>query len=59
MDAVIVYESMVGDTRRVAEVLAKGMAPSATVTVLNVNDAGTEFPETDLVLVGGPTMCTA
>lgn len=55
MDAVIVYESMFGDTRRVAEALAKGMAPSATVTLINVNDAGKVFPKADLVLVGGPT----
>jgi len=55
MDAVIVYESMFGDTRRVAEAIARGMTSSATVTLVNVNDAGREFPKADLVLVGGPT----
>lgn len=54
MKTVIVYESMFGDTRQVAEAIARGMAPS-TVTLVNVNDAGTTFPDADLVLVGGPT----
>jgi hypothetical protein len=54
MDAVIVYESMFGATRQIAEALARGMSP-ATVTLVNVNDAGETFPIADLVLVGGPT----
>lgn len=60
MKAVIVYESMFGGTRRIAEALARGMSAHATVTVVNVNDAGSAlpadtFPVADLVLVGGPT----
>lgn len=55
MEAVIVYESMFGATRQIAEALARGMSPAATVTLVNVNDAGETFPAADLVLVGGPT----
>ena len=55
MDAVIVYESMFGATRQIAEALARGMGSSVTATVVNVNHAGTSFPTADIVLVGGPT----
>ena len=55
MDAVIVYESMFGATRQIAEAIARGMRAGATVTLVNVNDAGHSFPVADLVLVGGPT----
>ncbi len=51
----VVYESMFGATRQVAEALAGGMSPAATVRLVNVNDAGGTFPAADLVLVGGPT----
>jgi len=55
MNVEIVYESMFGATRQIAEALAEGMHPAATVTLVNVNDADPTFPEADLVLVGGPT----
>lgn len=51
----IVYESMFGATRQVAEALARGMSSTATVKLVNVNDAGETFPLADLVLVGAPT----
>jgi flavodoxin len=55
MSAVVVYESMFGATRQVAEALARGLGRHTEVTVLNVNEAGHEFPVADLVLVGAPT----
>jgi hypothetical protein len=55
MTAVVIYESMFGNTRKVAEALARGLGQHTTVTVVNVNDAGREFPKADLVLVGAPT----
>ncbi|MES2170452.1 MAG: flavodoxin domain-containing protein [Actinomycetota bacterium] len=55
MSAVIVYESMFGNTRSVAEALARGIGHHTKTTIVNVNDAGTRFPDADLVLVGGPT----
>jgi hypothetical protein len=55
MDAVIVYESMFGATREIAEALGRGLSADLTVRLVNVNDAGSEFPDAELVLVGGPT----
>ncbi|CAN5134475.1 flavodoxin family protein [soil metagenome] len=55
MSAVVVYESMFGATRQVAEAIARGIGRHTDVTLLNVNDAGIDFPVADLVLVGGPT----
>jgi hypothetical protein len=59
MKVVIVYESMFGATREVAEAIAEGLrslASVATVSVFNVNQAGaTIAADTDLLIVGGPT----
>ncbi len=53
--ATIVYESMFGNTRLVAEAIAEGLSPVASVTVLRVKDAPETFPDVDLLLVGAPT----
>ena len=59
MKAVIVYESMFGATRAVAEAIAEGLrsaASVATVTVVNINQAGTTIgADADVLIVGGPT----
>ncbi|WP_216216257.1 flavodoxin family protein [Amycolatopsis aidingensis] len=56
MRAVIVYESMFGNTERVARALAGGLALHGTVDLLNVDDAmGSSFEGTDLIVAGGPT----
>ncbi len=55
MSAVVIYESMFGATRMVAEALARGIGRHTDVTVVNVNTVGHEFPVADLVLVGAPT----
>lgn len=55
MGVVIVYESMFGDTRKIAEAIGRAIARHTEVTLVNVNEAGSEFPAADLVLVGGPT----
>ncbi len=56
MRAVVVYESMYGNTHVVAEAIAAGLEPAMAVTVLPVGEAD---PDTvgaaDLVVVGGPT----
>jgi hypothetical protein len=54
--ALVVYESMFGNTHAVAEHVAEGIGTAFEVTVLNVHDATREkVAEADLVVVGGPT----
>jgi Flavodoxin domain len=56
MRAVIVYESMFGSTKKVAEAIAEGLAGCAEVSVVPVKSAGVHILDgADLVLVGGPT----
>jgi len=56
MRAVIVYESMFGNTRRIAEAIADGLSQSAVVRTVRVIDADPNvFEDIDLVVVGGPT----
>ncbi|MEE1786680.1 flavodoxin domain-containing protein [Streptomyces sp. SP17BM10] len=59
MHTVIVYESMYGNTREIAEAIAEGVHqadPAARVDCLPVTEAGAEVTRTaDLLVVGGPT----
>jgi hypothetical protein len=60
MRAVVVYESMFGNTRQIADAIGTGLAEAAEavciVSVIPVAQAGPEqIKETDLVVVGGPT----
>jgi hypothetical protein len=57
MKALVVYESMYGNTARVAEAIGHGLAErDVTVTVDGVGSADAEAVEAaDLVIVGGPT----
>ncbi|MAT04625.1 MAG: flavodoxin [Acidimicrobiaceae bacterium] len=56
MRAWIVYESMFGNTRTIAERIGDGMVPDAEVTVLRVGEViGRSLDDVDLVVVGGPT----
>ncbi len=57
MKAVVVYESMFGSTREVAEAIAAGLSSGgASVDVVNVNNAGPDaVAGADLLVVGGPT----
>jgi Flavodoxin domain len=56
MKAVIIYESMYGNTRAIADAIARGFGPDGEAVVVPVGKA---VPETlsgaDLVVVGGPT----
>lgn len=52
--ATILYESMFGNTRKVAEAIAEGLRPVASVTIVPVKDAP-ESIEGDLLVVGAPT----
>ncbi len=53
--ATIVYESMFGSTRRIAEAIADGLREAATVTLLPVGEAPETLPATDLLVLGAPT----
>jgi hypothetical protein len=56
MRALVIYESMYGNTHVIADHLAAGLHPAWEVDVVPVSDATTErLAGVDLVLVGGPT----
>ncbi len=56
MRAVIIYESMFGSTKKVAEAIAEGLADCAEVSVVPVTSADARVLDgADLVVVGGPT----
>jgi hypothetical protein len=56
MQAVVVYESMYGNTHLVADAIAAGLQDSFEVTVVPVAEAGPAvLADADLVVVGGPT----
>jgi hypothetical protein len=54
MCALIVYESMFGNTRRVAEAIGSGLVDHGPVEVVEVGTAPTRF-DGDLLVVGAPT----
>ena len=54
--ALVVYESMYGNTQRVARAIAEGLSGVATVDLIEVGEAPAELPPgVDLLVVGGPT----
>lgn len=56
MRAVIVYESMFGSTRKVADAIARGAGKYGEVVVVGVHQATPEVIEAaDFLVVGGPT----
>ena len=56
MRAMVVYESMFGNTRVIADAIAKGLEPVGIVVVVPVPEAGHEMlADVDLLVVGGPT----
>jgi hypothetical protein len=56
MRAMVVYESMYGNTRKVAHALAAGLARYMSVDLDEVASAPATLPiDLDLLLVGGPT----
>ena len=56
MRAVVVYESMYGNTHRVAEAIGDGLRLAAETDVVSVHDASPSLvAAADLVVVGGPT----
>jgi flavodoxin len=56
MRALVVFESMFGNTRRIAEAVAEGLAGVAQVDLREVSAAPSRVEDdVDLLVVGGPT----
>jgi hypothetical protein len=55
MRAVVVYESIFGNTERVARAIAEGLRTRGDVEVLGVDQAPERLDGVDLLVVGGPT----
>ncbi len=56
MRALVIYESMFGNTRDIAESIGEGLAEHGLVDVVEVGATTHEVsPDVDLLVVGGPT----
>jgi hypothetical protein len=55
MRALVVYESMFGNTEKIASAVAAGLAAYAEVSVREVSGAPRELDDLDLLVVGAPT----
>ena len=56
MWAVIVYESMFGNTHVIADAVGRGLEPMVDVVVVPLAEAARErLGDADLLVVGGPT----
>ena len=56
MNSIVIYASHFGNTRAIAEAIAKGLRSRGTVRVFAAEDVGAALPEkADLVVIGGPT----
>jgi len=56
MRAVVIYESMYGNTRAIADAIASGLATTSTTEVLPIAQAdAARLAAADLIIVGGPT----
>jgi hypothetical protein len=55
MKAMIIYESMFGNTREVAEAIAEGLGANTDATVVPVWSASVSSADLDLLIVGAPT----
>ena len=56
MKALIVYDSVYGNTEKIARAIAEAITPSAEVKVVRAVEANpSELESTDLLIVGSPT----
>ncbi|GAA2882043.1 flavodoxin family protein [Nonomuraea rubra] len=56
MDALVIYESMYGNTKKIAEAVAEGLATRMRAEVVEVGSAPPQIgKEIALLVVGGPT----
>jgi Flavodoxin len=55
MDALVVVESVFGNTRRIAEAVAEGLGRRVHARVVDVSEVADAVEGADLLVVGGPT----
>ena len=55
MNAIVVYESLYGNTTQSAEAITEGLALECDVEIIEVGNAPTAPSSIDLLVVGGPT----
>jgi hypothetical protein len=56
MRAIVIYESMYGNTRQIAEAIAEGLSGAADVEVVPITKlTPDQLPGAGLIVVGGPT----
>ena len=55
MNALVIFESMYGNTHAIADAIAKGLGPDVEAQVRPVHGAGSMPGGVDLLIVGGPT----
>lgn len=55
MRAIVVYESLWGNTKQIARAIADGLEITSPVDLVSVESAPTELEPYDLVVIGGPT----
>ena len=55
MKSIVVFESMFGNTERVARAIAEGLQRCGDVELVEVGDADPALDFVDLLVVGGPT----
>ena len=55
MNTLIVFESMFGNTRDIAQAIAAGVSSSVTTEIVEAGDAPPRPEGVDLLVVGGPT----
>lgn len=55
MRAIVVFESLWGNTAQIAQAIARGIERAAPVELVNAENAPTHLETYDLVVVGGPT----
>jgi flavodoxin-like protein len=56
MRAVVIYESIYGNTHAIADAIGRGLGPEFDVAVVPVAEASTKLlADADLVVAGGPT----
>jgi hypothetical protein len=55
MSILVVYESMYGNTRAIAEAVAEGLSGAGEIAVRPVHEAGSDLDGVELLVAGGPT----